>query len=149
MTMTFNYRVPPRSPLASEKVPAWAYEGSPYFHYTFGGIVQGAQETINLVDQIAGAKKYEQFDELLIHNDSAYFVYLVWNDTWQAGMREDVIILPPSTTLLIEKKGLRMLTAYNAAPTTGQDIAALDIRCSFRRKPWGINEIARRRFFER
>ena len=145
MEMQPRYRIPPRA----EITPEWAYEGSPFFRYAFGGIAQGAQETINLKEQIPGAMGYAPFDELVIHNDSIRYLYLVWNGVWTAGLWKDVIVVAPTSSMVIEKEGLTTLSVYNAAPSAGQDIASMDVRICFRRKPWDVDEIARRRYFGR
>ena len=143
--METKYRIRPRI----QVTPEWAYEGSPWFSYAFGSIASTGEETLDLFGIYAECEKYAPFNELVVHNDSTAFVYIVFNRKWMSDIYADELLVAPTTSIVLEREGLRLVTIANPDAGEAALITENKVRVSWRRKPWDVDEIARRRYFGR
>jgi len=141
--METKYRIRPKT----TTTPEWAFEGSPWFSYAFGSIASTGEETLDLFGIYTECEKYAPFNELVVHNDSTTFVYIVFNRGWDIGRYADELLVAPTTSIVVEREGLRLVTIANPDAGEAALITENKVRVSWRRKPWDVDEIARRRYF--
>ena len=108
-------------------------DGSPNFLHTFGAIVVGASEYIEVATTFPRARGFQPLESLLITNNSGEFVDLAINGRAEARIPAGVIMTVPNTPIWSFK-----LTNNDAT-----NVASGEITANVSTPPLGADQAAR------
>lgn len=121
--------------LRAERMRSVWRDGSPMFQHSFGAIVAGAEEYVEMQTTFPASRAYEPLNNLVITNTSGENVDIQING-------QSYAMIPSGVIWAVDNQAIWSFRLTNISAT---NVASGEIRANISRPPLGVDELARMR----